>query len=146
MGAKSTDLSGRWDGTFSYPDVPEAGPVTPFLATLADSGGVLSGSIIEPHEFASGTAHSTLVGQRIGRSVHFSKTYHGAGDEYRETVLYFGSLCDEGEVITGEWRIDHWRGPFEMVRELGGPAAVEETAAEAIPTAADASIEMRVIA
>ena len=111
------NLTGQWDGVFSYPDVPEAGPTTPFLATLTESAGVLQGGVIEPHEFGQGTAQSTILGQRIGRSVHWSKTYHGAGDEYCEVVLYFGSLNEDGDTITGEWSIDHWRGPFEMTRE-----------------------------
>jgi len=108
--------------------VPEAGPVTPFLAIITDNGGVLNGTVMEPHEFKSGTAHARIVGQRIGRSVHFAKTYNGAGAEYRETVLYFGLVCDKGEVITGEWQIEHWRGAFEMVRELSADAPAEEAA------------------
>ena len=138
MNAAASDLSGRWDGTFSYPDVPEAGPVTPFLATITDTGGVIRGTVIEPHEFVSSTAHSSLLGQRIGRSVHFAKTYHAAGDDYRETVLYFGSVCDKGEVISGEWQIEHWRGPFEMVRELTTDPVVEEAVHASIDAAVGA--------
>lgn len=118
MSKGSSDMTGRWDGTFSYPDVPEAGPITPFIVTLRDCAGLLKGSAMEPNEYRAGTAHATLIGQRIGRSVHFAKTYHGAGDEYGETVLYYGALSDDGENVSGEWRIDHWRGPFEMTREL----------------------------
>ena len=124
-------LSGSWDGIFTYPDVPEAGPVTPFLAKLTEEGGVLKGTIIEPHEFQSGTVHASLLGQRIGRSVHFAKDYHDAGWEYRETVLYFGSVSEDGDTITGEWQIDHWRGGFEMVRQREATAPAEsEIAAE----------------
>ena len=119
------NLTGGWDGTFTYPDVPEAGPTTPFLATITDRGGVIEGTIIEPHEFESGTAHATLVGQRIGRSVHFAKDYHGAGWEYRETVLYYGTLSEDGDTITGEWQIEHWRGGFEMTRQSRVDAEAE---------------------
>ncbi|WP_108788251.1 hypothetical protein [Erythrobacter sp. Alg231-14] len=129
MSSGCNDISGRWDGTFYYPDVPEAGPVTPFLANLTESGGVLNGTIIEPNEYSPATAHSTIAGQRIGSSVTFSKTYHGAGDEYSETVVYSGSLSDDANMITGEWSIDHWCGTFEMVRELSSdPAECAETA------------------
>lgn len=117
MGNGGQNLTGKWDGVFSYPDVPEAGPTTPFLASLSDTGGVIKGEIIEPNEYHSGTAHSTVLGQRIGNSVHWAKTYHGGGEEYRETVLYFGSVSQDGDTITGEWSIDHWRGPFEMTRD-----------------------------
>lgn len=121
----SYDLSGSWDGTYFYPDVPEAGPVTPFLATVSDRGGALTGRIIEPHEFREGTVHSSLVGQRIGRSVHFEKSYHDAGWEYSQTVIYDGKLSEDGETITGEWRIDHWSGPFEMSRQSAADVGIE---------------------
>lgn len=139
MSENCSDMTGRWDGTFSYPDVPEAGPITPFVVTLRDCNGVLKGDVLEPHEFQSGTAHSTLIGQRVGRSAHFAKTYHGAGEEYRETVLYCGMLSADGETVSGEWRIDHWRGPFEMTRELSAePCAEVEVAVEvAIPAKTD---------
>ena len=127
MAGGQHDLSGTWDGTFAYPDVPEAGPVTPFLATITERSGVIEGTVIEPHEFsAETTAHAVIAGQRTGQAVSFAKTYHDAGEEYRETVLYRGSLCTEGEVITGEWSIDHWRGTFEMVRSTyPAPEAVD---------------------
>ncbi len=125
MSSNCSDMTGRWDGTFSYPDVPEAGPITPFVATLRDLNGVLQGSVLEPHEFASGTVHSTIVGQRIGRFIHFAKTYQNADEEYRETVLYFGALSEDGEYVSGEWQIEHWRGPFEMTRELSAEASIE---------------------
>ena len=130
--ADSTNLTGSWDGTFSYPDVPEAGPITPFLAKISDNGGVIRGTVIEPHEFQPGSAHSNILGQRIGRSVHFAKDYHSAGEFYRETVLYFGTVSSEGDLITGEWQIEHWRGPFEMRRELTADAHAEREAEEAV--------------
>ena len=125
MGGVSKNLSGAWDGTFYYPEVPEAGPVTPFLATIIDRGGALSGTVIEPHEFRDGTAHATIVGQRIGSAVHFSKSYHDAGWEYAQTVLYDGAISEDGESIAGEWHIDHWRGSFEMTRQSSVDAEVE---------------------
>lgn len=125
-------LTGRWDGVFSYPEVPEAGPITPFVAELAERSGVVEGKVIEPHEFQDSTAHATMLGQRIGRSIHFAKSYHGAGEEYRETVLYYGSLSDDGDTITGEWQIEHWRGPFEMTRELSADEPVEAVASEEV--------------
>ncbi len=132
MNGNCSDMTGQWDGTFSYPDVPEAGPITPFIATICDAGGILKGSVLEPHEFDSSTAHATVLGQRIGRSVHFTKTYHGAGELYAETVLYFGALSEDGEYVSGEWQIEHWRGPFEMTREMSGVEGIEaEAKAEA---------------
>ncbi len=134
MSGNCSDMTGRWDGTFSYPDVPEAGPITPFVVTLRDCNGVLKGTVMEPNEFRSGTAHATLIGQRVGRSVHFAKTYSGAGEEYVETVLYYGELSADGECVSGEWRIDHWRGPFEMTRELSADVGIEAEVAAAAKT------------
>lgn len=112
------DLSGKWDGVYAYPPVAEAGPVTPFLAEIADSGGRISGTIIEPNEFRPETAHATLEGARSGNRVDFLKIYHGAGEEYDEPVAYAGSLSDDGNVITGRWIMAEWSGPFEMVRQI----------------------------
>lgn len=108
MAGGQHDLSGTWDGTFDYPDVPEAGPITPFLATIAERAGVLKGTVIEPHEYDPGTtAHAVILGQRIGRNVHFAKDYQNAGEDYRETVLYHGLLSEDGDLISGEWSIGH---------------------------------------
>lgn len=139
--AGKDDLSGGWDGTFFYPDVPEAGPVTPFLATITDRGGALSGTVIEPHEYRDGTAHATLVGQRIGRSVHFAKDYHDAGWEYSRTVVYDGTLSDDGEMITGEWSIEHWRGAFEMTRQSAADQDVEVEMEAPVETGVEIDVE-----
>ena len=130
MSAALLDLSGAWDGVFSYPDLPEAGPTTPFLATITDRGGVIEGRVIEPHEYVEGTAHARILGHRIGQQVHFAKDYRGAGWAYAETVHYWGTLSEDGTRITGEWQIEHWRGPFEMTRDLPpGCEAESEVAA-----------------
>lgn len=124
------DLSGKWDRVYAYPDVPYAGPVTPFLAEITEQGGRISGTIIEPNEFRPSTAHATIAGVRAGTSVDFIKTYHGAGEEYEEPVAYAGRLSDDGNLITGHWMMSGWSGPFEMVRQL------EITIASAAMTAA----------
>ena len=111
------DLSGKWDGVFAYPDVPDAAPVTPFLAEITEQGGRIRGTIIEPNEFRPGTAHAVLEGVRAGTSVDFLKTYHGAGEEYEEPVAYAGQLSDDCNVITGHWIMQDWSGPFEMIRQ-----------------------------
>ncbi|MCL9982710.1 MAG: hypothetical protein NBV60_06095 [Erythrobacter sp.] len=116
------DLSGTWDGVFAYPDVPDAGPVTPFLAEITEQGGRISGTIIEPNEFRPATAHASLEGVHAGTSVDFLKTYHMAGEEYDEPVAYAGQVSDDGNVITGHWMMSDWSGPFEMVRQEGTQA------------------------
>jgi hypothetical protein len=123
MSEGELNLSGAWDGVFCYPDVPEAGPTTPFLANVEDRGGVLSGTVIEPHEIHQATVTASILGQRIGASVHFTKDYRSPDDLYRKTVFYFGSIAQGGETITGEWHIEeHWRGPFQMTRSTSHEA------------------------
>jgi hypothetical protein len=119
------DLTGMWDGVYAYPAVPGAGPTTPFLADISEVAGRLSGTIIEPHEFRSGTAQATIMGHRAGNVVDFSKTYHGAGEAYDEPVSYTGQLSDDGTLITGHWMMQEWSGPFEMVRQARVEAAEE---------------------
>jgi hypothetical protein len=117
------DLTGKWDGVYAYPDVPDAGPVTPFLAEITEQGGQIHGTIIEPHEFRHGTAYASLEGVRAGISVDFLKIYLAAGEEYEEPVAYAGQLSDDGNVITGHWMMSDWSGPFEMVRQERTQAA-----------------------
>jgi len=119
------DLSGKWDGVYAYPAVPGAGPTMPFLAEIVDTGGRITGTIIEPHEFRGGTAHSSLEGVHAGSTVDFLKTYHAAGEEYDEPVAYAGTLSADGNVITGHWMLSEWSGSFEMVRQSEATSASE---------------------
>ena len=119
------DLTGMWDGVYSYPAVPHAGPTTPFLADITEVGGQISGTIIEPNEFRHGTANATMIGLRVGNLVDFLKTYHGAGEEYDESVAYAGQLSDDGTLITGHWMMQEWSGPFQMVRQAEVKALAE---------------------
>ena len=126
MRTDSHDLTGAWDGVFSYSGITGDRDTTPFLANITDRSGVIEGSIIEPHHHRDVTMEAVIVGQRIGNTVHFSKDYNTTGDEYRNTVLYYGVLSADGDMITGEWRIGHWDGAFEMTRQASLGALVEE--------------------
>lgn len=128
--ADNHDLTGMWDGVYSYPAVQGAGPTTPFLADISEVGGQISGTIIEPHEFRRGTAHATIIGHRVGNVVDLSKIYRGAGAEYDEPVAYTGQLSNDGTLITGHWMMQEWSGPFEMVRQAR--VEVHEEARESI--------------
>jgi len=128
-GDATMNLSGKWDGIYAYPAVPEAGPATPFLAEIADHGGHISGTIIEPNEFRRETAHASLEGVRAGRSVEFLKTYQAAGEAYDEPVAYAGSLSADGNVISGHWMMSAWSGPFEMTRQLDAMIGIAAQAA-----------------
>ena len=119
------DLSGTWDGIYFYKDVPDAGPATPFLAIIRETDGAFTGTVIEPHELRAATISATIFGHRQGTRVQFAKDYECDDEEYRETVQYTGELCTKGQMISGEWAIEHWSGRFEMTRATGLAETVE---------------------
>ncbi|WP_298335033.1 hypothetical protein [uncultured Erythrobacter sp.] len=122
MTDRSLDITGSWDGIYFYKDVPDAGPATPFLATINETNGAFTGTVIEPHELIERTVHATIHGHRQSCIVTFSKDYETVDEIYQETVQYRGTLSEDGEAIVGEWAIEHWKGRFEMNR---APSAEE---------------------
>ena len=112
----SINLSGLWLGSFSYP--AGLGPLTPFLASLEDDDGSLSGSIVEPNTIgdASYQLKSFVSGSRSGTAVDFTKMYDGASDA-AHAVDYVGRLSADGNSITGVWSLAEMDGTFEMHRE-----------------------------
>ncbi len=115
MQAKSQDLTGVWNGLYSYPD----GRSVTFVATLIESGSALTGSTHEPCvgvHCPAATLFANLVGSRNGSAVGFRKTYEGAGPHYR-SVDYAGTLNAEATEIEGRWTIPGvWSGKFLMIR------------------------------
>jgi len=115
----SEDLSGDWIGNYSYPGEME--PV-PFLATLVESNGHLTGETKEPGQTPEmgAIAHALLQGSRSGAEVSFTKLYDTIEDE---PILYEGTVDETGNEIHGSWTIvDEWSGSFLMRRA----AVVEE--------------------
>ena len=129
MSAKTLDVTGQWDGQFSYPHTlaPDS-----FSASLFESGGRVGGSVTER---ALSGAHAgecfiaTVRGERNGQRVRFTKTYE---DGLRaHAVLYAGTLNADGSEIEGEWRIaGSWSGPFLMIRRAAGSAVAQTRVAE----------------
>lgn len=119
------NLSGLWMGSFSYPGA--LGPTTPFLASLSDDGGSLSGTIVEPNTMgrSSDQLGAMLSGSRAGSSVDFTKIYDGESDA-AHAVDYVGRLSPDGNSISGVWSLQEIDGTFEMHRE----AVWEERAGE----------------
>jgi len=131
MASRPKDLSGEWDGAFSYP--AGSGPVTPFLATLSQRGTSFTGTIIEPDLYLPGvSAEATLVGVVAGNAVDFTKTYRKAAMGYENPVDYVGRLEDKGERITGMWSLLDMNGTFEMTRRSGAKAEEERQEAVAL--------------
>ncbi|KAB8124128.1 hypothetical protein D3W54_07840 [Komagataeibacter medellinensis] len=130
MTEKTLDVTGQWDGQFSY---PHALPPEFFSASLFEAGGRLGGTVTERVAGGQGDTCfiSTVRGIRYGASVRFTKTYEGSGRQH--AVLYTGTLNADGTEIEGEWRIaGSWSGRFLMLRRSGGNAATVRQAEAAL--------------
>jgi len=129
MPADAHNLTGVWQGLYTYPD----GESVAFVATLIDSGGTLSGSTHEPCARAvdaSGTLYATLAGSRSGSAVEFRKTYDGAVPRFH-TVDYAGTLNADATEVEGRWIIRGvWSGKFLMIRPARTEESVERKAAQ----------------
>jgi len=128
------DLTGVWDGEYSY---PRGLKPTPFTAVILDLGGSISGSIHEtpPDGPGAGRQRSALLeGTRGGRQVAFVKTYEHAKGSIRNPVRYEGRLDAEGLQITGAWSIPgNWSGRFVMRRPERAAEKAEERRAALVP-------------
>jgi hypothetical protein len=118
------DMTGLWEGTFAYPSFQ--GPTTPFVASIEESDGSLTGSIMEPNTigWSSEELEAVLNGARNGRSVDFTKAYDGSSDA-AHAVDYVGQLSDDGELVTGVWSLQELDGTFEMRRSASLEELVE---------------------
>ena len=119
MDSSRDDLSGTWQGLYSYTDGRE--PVA-FVAVLIDAAGSLGGTTHERFDFVDGHQgyqYATLSGQRTGSGVTFVKTYDGSG-EWVHSVDYDGAVNEDGTEITGQWQVQDEGGlgigPFLMMR------------------------------
>ena len=123
------DLTGVWNGLYSYPD----GLSVTFVATLIESGGLLSGTTHEPCVGVGApgvTLYASLAGGRDGHAVHFRKTYDGSVPGYR-TVDYAGTLNTEATEIEGRWTVPGvWSGKFMMIRPRRTEATTERKVSE----------------
>lgn len=132
-GAKTSaaSLTGIWQGIYSYNDGRDDAP---FVATLLDLGGAISGTTHEPcptGASSSGLAFAEISGRREGSAVIFSKTYDGTSG-LDHTVLYEGTLSSDAVEIEGTWTIPGGSvGRFMMIRGGGRKesAALEMAAA-----------------
>jgi hypothetical protein len=129
-----TDLTGVWDGQFSY---PRGYQPTTFTCILLEIGGSLSGSV---HELSNNgpskgqTLCAAVSGARDGAVVRFAKEYPPKTAGYGRAVIYKGVLSADGLQIEGEWTIPgSWSGRFLMIRSPRVAEAAEEQAREEAP-------------
>jgi hypothetical protein len=129
MGADAQNLTGVWQGLYTYPN----GESASFVATLIDSSGALSGSTHEPCAravSASGTLYATLAGNRTGSAVAFHKIYEGKVPHYH-AVDYAGTLNTDATEVEGRWVIRGvWSGKFLMIRPARKQESVERIVAQ----------------
>jgi hypothetical protein len=104
------DLSGDWDGIYSY-TVPL--PPVSFTARLSEQQTSLGGAIEEERDRRKLVA--SIEGRRIGVAVTFLKRYEDRAIHH--DVEYEGEVSPDGAEISGRWSIyGDWSGPFLMVR------------------------------
>lgn len=129
MSRDPLDMTGLWHGAYGYPAY--AGPTTPFVAHVVDTGGSLNGAIIEPNTMGrtSEELEAFLRGSRQGRAVDFTKTYDGASDA-AHSVDYVGQLAGDGLSVTGVWSLEDMDGTFEMWRDKSVEEAAEREVVE----------------
>ena len=120
------NLTGVWNGLYSY----ASGLSVSFVATLIDSGRMLSGATHEPNVLGTrpgGMLTAMLSGGRQASAITFVKTYDEASPrQHYYPVSYEGVLNGDATEIEGRWRIgDGTTGKFMMIRSDGKAVAVE---------------------
>ncbi len=125
--SNARNLTGVWHGLYNYPHDNKG---VSFVATLIETGSMLSGTTHEPCRVGPpGTLYATLTGVRRDRAVSFAKTYDGSNPFYR-IVQYEGALSDDGNEIEGRWLVPgSWSGRFLMIRPEAKSATVSRKAA-----------------
>ncbi|TYQ31610.1 hypothetical protein [Pseudanabaena sp. UWO310] len=91
------NISGAWLGTYWQWGLP-----TRFEVEFIQSGNSLTGNILD-----DGSLGEAIVnGEVIGRSVSFTKKYYS----HNYIINYFGTINQEENLISGEWKIDAFIG------------------------------------
>ncbi|HEY4076765.1 MAG TPA: hypothetical protein VGM26_07510 [Rhizomicrobium sp.] len=115
----SQNLTGVWQGLFTYPSVLRAGN---FSATLIETSSHVSGSTSEVLGYGlrkGETVLAFLSGKRDGFSVVFAKQYEGP-EKPNHSVKYEGTLTGDFMELEGRWFIPgNWAGRFLMIRSGG---------------------------
>lgn len=122
---EQANLTGVWNGLYTYAN----GMSVSFMATLIDSGTMLSGATHEPNVLGTtpgSTLTALLSGGRRSAAVSFVKTYDAGGPRFYYPVAYEGAINGDATEIEGRWNIgDGTAGTFLMIREQGKEVAIE---------------------
>lgn len=125
------DVTGIWDGIFSY---PRAMPPNRFTADLREEDGRIVGETREPSDSPDDEAnelHALVEGARSGSEVSFTKFY----DSQRRLtpIVYHGAIDTDGNEISGRWTSKNdWSGTFLMTRRAREAAVEAREIAETV--------------
>jgi hypothetical protein len=133
--ASGQDLSGTWDGLYSY---PRTLPSVSFVAVLNETAGWLTGTTQEAAQGGSAGGQkltATLQGRRSGAFVKFLKLYDVPVPGY-DSIAYEGNVSADGTEIAGRWiALVNWSGTFLMIRSRGLVESSSKTAKERLGAA-----------
>jgi hypothetical protein len=117
----SGPLSGRWTGTFDYPEGATQPPVN-FTLILVHKGGGLAGFLREVKTFGEGNdpwLHAGVKGSfdQAQDTLKFTKSYDGTA-KVDHDVLYDGRVSKSRDAVKGRWEIpDVWGADFVMRKQ-----------------------------
>jgi len=98
------DLSGMWLGTYWQLKQP-----TRFELSLIQASNSLTGNILDDGHLGE----AVITGEVIGKKIAFTKRYI-LHSHYH--INYNGNIADEGNYMSGEWRMTLGRGTWEAYR------------------------------
>lgn len=127
------ELSGTWEGTYSYANGNPL-PVSFTFAATFDSSRI-GGTFMEPHTIGSDTLptqSATVEGRYEGTEVRFSKRYPNV-----PPIEYEGTLDPATRTIEGRWRRENFQGTFQMTRRTAELQIVRPAAPRPVAVVAD---------
>jgi len=113
------NVSGFWTGEYTYSQLNDS-PVS-FQTELKQVAALVEGTITEQNTFdeqAGQILIAELFGKVSGNNISFTKTYSNS-PMGKDKVLYSGTVSEDGNTITGEWKIfSFWHGTFRMTKAI----------------------------
>ena len=101
----NTDMNGLWSGEYRYDD---GGAPVRFTAVITETDGMVSGTTLEPATFGPLAAceteyEATILGDRCGAHVWFTKRYVASTGILQPPLIYSGAVDAAFTRIAGRW-------------------------------------------
>lgn len=119
--AEEVRLSGRWEGTYSYPEGVPVEPVK-FDLIMVHEEAKVEGTIKEPNTFGPRNLepwlHADFKGtfdEKTGK-LTYTKTYDGTAGVSHD-VEYIGTVSKDGQTVEGKWTLPGLSGTFTLKRK-----------------------------